>query len=176
MLYLAINFINPEETPAIIEKLLSLHYVFTYSHRSTTKRMKDLGEIVSIMGSAGCAILLGKYACKMEWQIHLKTFYTDDCYTVVTLDEFLNHHTDFESEDYANKFGVVEKVPLREATVTPPHAIYVDEMETRLLNARMRRFADTAQDYIIAPARQRVTFRYNANLYEDDIATNETTI
>lgn len=172
MLYLAINFRNPEETPAIIEKLLSLHYVFTYSHRSSTKRLKDLGEIISIMNSTGCAILLGKYACKMEWQIHLKTFYTDDCYTVVTLDEFLNHHTDFESEDYANKFGTVEKVPLREATLAPAVPRYVDEMETQLLNARMRRFADAA---IITPP-HRITFTYDANLYEYNIATNETTI
>ncbi len=43
----------------------------------------------------------------MEWEIHQNiSFYADDNFKLMTFDEFINNHTNFEPEAYIKKFTV----------------------------------------------------------------------
>lgn len=136
MNYLAINFVSETEIRPTIEKLLSLQYVFSEKINRGERRLREVEKIVSLLRPTNkCAILLGRYDCMMEWEIFQQTFYTDGQYIVLTLDQFLTNHREFQPEPYLRKFPSVQRI----APTVPVPAEPITETNTEEITIEIDR-------------------------------------
>lgn len=116
MKYIAINLTDAEILPAI-GKLLNLGYVFTSPTVRELKRITNVDQIVKqlkIQSYYGVSILLGQYACMMEWEMGACVYVTDNNFKVMTVDEFVENYRNFEPLSYCNKYKKVQETPRAE--------------------------------------------------------------